>query len=197
MRKRPEATGSLAATNLAGPLFSRRFPYPMTTATKDDVLASNLLFGVLAISLIEQLAAAYLRNQDVYVYTPGQTISVASPTNWFVTAAVWLPLLLGMLVAGGSYYAVRKGKRWAKLLVLVAFLWSMYSSTVVVHGQVGVLEGAFLWSMYSSTSRQDGLLLGVPVAHLLSWALLAWFKAALTLAALVLMFWPARKAALL
>jgi hypothetical protein len=138
----------------------------MAAPNRNDVLASNLLFATLAISLLEQLVAAYLRNRPLYVYTPSQTISLASPTNWFVTAAVWTPLLLGMLLAGLSYYLVRKGKLWAKIIVLVLFL----------------------WNLYSSTSIQDGVLLGVSLHYPLSWALLAWLKAALTLTALVLMF---------
>lgn len=165
MWDRPEATGTAAVAKQPVALFSGRpSPTHMDALNRNDVLASNLLFSVLAISLLEQLAAAYLRN--IYVYTPTQTISLAGPTDWLVTATVWTPLLLGMLLAGLWYYLVRKGKLWAKIIVLVLFL----------------------WNAYSSTSIQDGVLLGVSLNHLLSWALLAWLKAALTITALVLMF---------
>jgi hypothetical protein len=130
----------------------------MDAPSKNDILASNLLFGVLAITFVERLIDA--SRLGFYVHIPGQ------PTSITTALAVWLPLLLGMALAGGCYYAVRKGQLWAKLLVVAAFL----------------------WTLYITTSLQDGILVGVSLKHLLGWALVTWVKTALTLTALVLMF---------
>jgi hypothetical protein len=95
---------------------------------KNDVLASNLLFGVLAITLVEQFMIATARRP--YVETPTQP-APSILTELTINAAIWLPVALGMILIGGCYYAIRKGKLWTKVLLLVLFLWRTYSSEVV------------------------------------------------------------------
>jgi hypothetical protein len=127
---------------------------------KNDVLASNLLFALLAISIVEQLVVtAFVRTANLP--------NPASAEDVWISVLVWCPLVLGWIMAGTCYYAIRKGMQWAKLLVLALFL-----------GKV-----------YFTTSLPDYILAGIALTHLLEgWQLLTLLKVLLNLAALVLMF---------
>jgi hypothetical protein len=135
---------------------------------KNDVLASKLLFGVLAITLVEQLVIASTRR--LYVDTPAHP-APSGLTALTMNAAIWLPVALGMILIGGCYYAIRKGKLWAKVLVLVLFL----------------------WRTYSSTSLPDGVVAGITFQDLLGWPLITLTKVMLNIVALVLMFTKSRE----
>lgn len=89
---------------------------------KNDVLASNLLFAFLAFAIAEQLLATGI----VRMSAPSK---LGETESMWVNVAVWAPLVLGWLAIGACYYAIRKGKLWAKLLVLALFLWRAYSTT--------------------------------------------------------------------
>jgi hypothetical protein len=134
---------------------------------KNDVLGSNILFGVLAITLVEQFIIATTHRS--YVETPTQP-AASILTALTINAAIWLPVALGMILIGGCYYAIRKGKLWAKVLVL------------------------FLWCTYSSTSLPDGVVAGIIFSQLFSWPLITLTKAVFNIAALVLMFTKSREA---
>jgi hypothetical protein len=141
----------------------RFFPAPMNLR-KDDVLASNLLFGFLAISVVEQFVLASMLH--FYLELPnGSKLSSVEMTS--VSAAIWLPQVIGWVAISSCYYAVRKGKQWAKVLVLVLFVWRLYSSTYLA----------------------DSVFAGVIIRGQPNWSsLVAAFKVMLNVAALVLMF---------
>jgi hypothetical protein len=130
---------------------------------KNDVLASNLLFCSLTISVVEQFVLA--RMHHFYMDLPnGSKLSGLEMTS--VSAAIWLPQVLGWAAFGWCCYAVRKGKQWAKVLVLVLFV----------------------WRLYSSTNLPDSVFAGVIVKDLPNWSLVVALKIILNVAALVLMF---------
>lgn|GEM_PF-5265332 len=134
---------------------------------KNDVLASNLLFAFLAIAVVEQLVVSSI------VRTSHPSKPVGTEDVW-VNVALWAPLVLGWLAIGSCYYAIRKGKPWAKLLVLALFLWRVYSTTF--------LPGYILAGI-AFNRLPEGL------------QLVTLLKVALNLAALVLMFKKPRVAA--
>jgi hypothetical protein len=137
---------------------------------KNDVLASNLLFCFLAISVVEQFVLASMHH--FYMDLPnGSKLSSLEMTS--VGAAIWLPRVIGWAAFGSCCYAVRRGKLWAKVLVLVLFIWRSYSSTNLPHG----------------------IFAGVVVKDLPNWSLVIVLKAMLNVAALVLMFRKPRVAA--
>jgi hypothetical protein len=82
-------------------------------------------------------------------------------------------LTLSFLLRGALYYGVRRGLLFAKLLLTIGFL---------------------SW-VYKGTDWQQGHIAGVSFVQLTGWSLLALMRNLLTLAALVLMFWPARESA--
>jgi len=130
---------------------------------KNDTLAANLLFGVLAISVVEQFVLASMYH--FYMDLPnGSKLSGVEMTS--VSAAIWLPQVIGWVAIGSCYYAVRKGKQWAKMMLLVLFIWRLYSSTY--------LPGS--------------VFAGVTVKDQPNWSLVAAFKVLLNVAALILMF---------
>jgi hypothetical protein len=129
---------------------------------KNDLLASNLLFAFLTISIGEQLIITSLvRSRGAVSPHP-----IGAESLW-VSVAVWAPLLLGWATFASVCYAVQKGKLWAKFLVLALFLWRAGSATF--------LPGYILAGV--PLNRWPG-----------SWQLLILFKIMLNLAALILMF---------
>lgn len=135
---------------------------------KNDVLASNLLFAFLAISIVEQLVVTgILSSRETVSPSPSGT------EDFWVLAAVWVPLVLGWVVLAVVCYAVRRGQLWAKLLVLTLFF----------------------WRVFNATSLSNYLLAGVAFNQPLGgWQLLTLLKVVLNLAALVLMFKKPRPA---
>jgi hypothetical protein len=79
------------------------------------VLASNLLFATLVLSLGALLIQSYLPHPPPRIYTLG---SVS------LLAAVYL--LRGLL-----YYAIRLGKLWAKYVLLAAFLVEVVAAIII------------------------------------------------------------------
>jgi hypothetical protein len=136
---------------------------------KNDVLASKLLFALLAIAVIEQLVVSSI------VRTSHSPKPVGTEDVW-ISIAVWAPLVLGWLAIGGCYYAIRKGKPWAKLLVLTLFLWRVYSTTF--------LPGYIMAGIVLNRLPEG-------------WQLVTLLKVALNIAALVLMFKKPRIVALI
>jgi hypothetical protein len=126
---------------------------------KNDVLASNLLFITLAISVAEQLfwlAFAYWDQVAYVIYVmPGTSSS---------SRVVWQ--LLPALLQAAFYYAIRRGMFRAKVVVLLVCIYLAYKHIYPYRGYFTVVHIADLW--------------GYPVLVLL--------KDLLTLAALVLMF---------
>ncbi len=99
---------------------------------KNDVLASNLLFATLALSVAEQLfwAAYYYWDQVAYVQLDG------FGRNWIIWQA------LHTLVLAAFYLAIRRGMFRAKVVVLLACAYLAYTDTHPYHGYfVGVYLG--------------------------------------------------------
>jgi hypothetical protein len=91
---------------------------------KNDVLASNLLFTTLALSVAEQLflAAYYYWDQVAYVQLDG------FGRNWAVGQ------LLYALLQAAFYLAIRRGMFRAKVVVLLVCLYLAYTGTHLRHG---------------------------------------------------------------
>jgi hypothetical protein len=101
---------------------------------KNDVLASNLLFITLAISIAEQLflAAYYYWDQVVYVQLEG------FGRNW----VIWQ--LLYTLLQAAFYVAIRRGMFRAKVVVLLVCVYLAYAGTHLRHGFLaGIYLGDF------------------------------------------------------
>jgi hypothetical protein len=86
-----------------------------TSQRRRDILASNLLFTTLALTLVASLIQSYLPNPLHRTYTLGSTTMLAT-----------VYLLRGML-----YYAIRLGKLWAKKVLLAVFLFNVILSVIV------------------------------------------------------------------
>ncbi len=112
-------------------------------ARKNDVLASNLLFVSLAISVAEQLfgAAYYYLNQTTYVRLEP---SISQWVGW---------QLLITLLQAAFYYAIRRGMFRAKVVVALACLYVVYTR---MHG----------WAAYLAHANFTDLL-GYPLLALL------------------------------
>ncbi|MGI4759856.1 MAG: hypothetical protein ACRYF0_04065 [Janthinobacterium lividum] len=91
---------------------------------KNDVLASNLLFATLALSVAEQLfwAAYYYWDQVVYV----------EPDTFGRNRVIWL--LLETLLKAAFYLAIRRGMFRAKVVVLLVCAYLAYADTHLHHG---------------------------------------------------------------
>jgi hypothetical protein len=136
----------------------RSFPGPMNPR-KNDVLASNLLFITLLLTLAMR----------VYRWTAAG-YDAQTETSYVPVAFPWRDMLgwtlLAVLVRSALYYGVRRGSLVAKLLLVVVLL----------------------YSVYSSTQLQYGFVAGVDFANPSLWLLPVVVENLLTLAALVLMF---------
>ena len=125
---------------------------------RNDVLASNLLFGVLAVTWLEHLGNVGLQLWVRY------TLPGPWPEPWLVGPFFGLLLYSGL--SGGIYYNIRHGYLWAKLVLLLVYL-----------GYV-----------YFSSSLQDYLIAGIPVASFYAGKLPIVIKNVLMLGAIGLMF---------
>jgi hypothetical protein len=79
---------------------------------RNDVLATNLLFGALAIgTVIMFLRVAVFKADNPFLGTKhiGSAVII---TSW----------VIGYALTIGLYYAVRLGKRWARTLLLISFV---------------------------------------------------------------------------
>ena len=133
----------------------------METPTRYDVLAANLLFATLALTLLHQVAGWVAQ-----ALNPAQTIFHPMHFTFLTVAALGLLLL----VRGALYYGVRRGFLAAKLLLAL---------------------GLLAW-LYNTTRWSAGIVAGVSTRHFGPDSLLLLLTDLLTLAALVLMFWPSR-----
>lgn len=109
---------------------------------RNDILASNLLFGFWMFSLIAEI----VRTKVLH-------------------AAKMSPLPAVVIVYSaylGLYYAVRLGKRWAKVTLAVVFVLTI---------MVGVGQQVFGYSLLAAAQAQDYLYL---VTFALSYAIPVW-----------------------
>lgn len=88
---------------------------------KNDVLASNLLFATLLLTVGEYLVRLNIVLSSTDTFLPNSWVSV----NWWVVA--WA--LLFLLLRTGLYYGVRQGVLGAKLLVAFFFIAGAYFTT--------------------------------------------------------------------
>jgi hypothetical protein len=130
----------------------------MEMATKNDVLASSLLFATLPLALIGRVARWTMVGYDAQ--TEATYIPAFFPWRDMIA---WTVLLL--LLRASLYYGVRRGLLGAKLLLLVLCL----------------------YSAYSSTNLAQAFVVGVDLAYPSFWSLPVLLENLLTLAALVLM----------
>jgi hypothetical protein len=121
-----------------------------TSQRRRDILASNLLFASLVLSLSASIIQPYLPHQPPRIYTLGS-----------ITAVATVYLLRGML-----YYAVRLGKPWAKKLLLAMFLFNIVAAIVVFTNPL----------MQQLASRPSELVPVLIVQSLLALALVLLFK---------------------
>ena len=132
---------------------------------KNDILASNLLFITLLLSLAVRAYRWTVTGYDAQ--TEASYVPAAFP--WRDMLA-WT--LLTVLVRSALYYGVRRGSLAAKLL----------------------LVGVVLYSVYSTTHLRYGFVAGVDFASPILWILPSIIENVLTLVALVLMFRKPREA---
>lgn len=135
---------------------------------RNDILASNLLFATLLLTLGE-----YLFLWGVAIFASHNS---PLPSDWLpatVTRSTVAWSLLFLLLRASLYYAVRRGVFRAKLLVIFFF-------------------GA---AAYFTTKWQYGYVSGVDFHNLGGYSFLALAQNLLTLAALVLMFMKPQAAA--
>jgi hypothetical protein len=105
---------------------------------KNDVLASNLLFAALILTIGE-----YIFRLGVVAFT-GDTFL---PSSWAPTTVTWWVLswyLLFLLLRAGLYYAVRQGVIVAKLLVAFFFIAAAYFTT---NWRYRIVAGVSLYDM--------------------------------------------------
>ena len=141
---------SFGASRLPGP-FGERLSldcspicYPMTTLLqrRNEILASNLLFGSWAFSLMAEIVRT-------------KVLHVAKMSPLLAVVVVYSAYL-------GLYYAVRQGKRWAKVTLAVVFVLTIL---------VGVVQQIAGYSLLAAAHAQDYLYL---VTFAFSYAIPAW-----------------------
>lgn len=136
----------------------------MDTPTRNDVLASNLLYASVGLLILYQVAGWISQ-------------ALALPTNHFSPMHFNLltvgALVLSSLVRIGIAYAVRRGALAAKILLALGFVILLYNGTYL----------------------EKGVVAGVDFAHFDVASLVLLLTGLLTLAALVVMFWPTRDSA--
>jgi lysylphosphatidylglycerol synthetase-like protein (DUF2156 family) len=98
----------------------RLTPASVDTPTRNDILASNLLFAALGLLILFQVAGWLSQ-------------ALALPHNYFSPVHFNLLTLAGLgltsLIRGGLAYAVRRGAPAAKLLLALGFVVSLYTTT--------------------------------------------------------------------
>jgi hypothetical protein len=112
----------------------------MDTPTRNDILASNLLFATLAVLLCEHLYGWIMPGAHLNL----EMLPAAAPW-WRILAIVTLSFLL----RGALYYGVRRGLLFAKLLLAIGFLAWVYKGTNWQQGHVAGVSFAQLtgWSL--------------------------------------------------
>jgi hypothetical protein len=101
----------------------------MDTPTKNDVLASTLLFATMGLTILLQVARWVAR-----ALVPHQTYFHTIRFSWLALGGVAVYLL----IRGTLFYAVRRGSLAAKLLLAIGFVVLLYTGT---YWQQGVVAG--------------------------------------------------------
>lgn len=131
----------------------------METATKNEILASNLLFATLPLMLLGRVARWTMLGYHAQVeaaYVPA-VFPIRNMLAWTV---------LMLLLRTSLYYGVRRGQLGAKLALL----------------------GLCAFSVYTSTSLANAFVVGLDLSYPSLWSLPVLLENLLTLAGLVLMF---------
>jgi len=129
----------------------------MAIPTKNDALASNLLFVTLVLLVLLQVAGWVAKAFD-----PHQTYFHSINFSGLALAGMGIFLLL----RSALYYAIRRGLLAAKILLVLGFVVSLYTTTY--------------W--------QQGVVAGVDFAHFSVASFVMLLNGLLTLSALVLIF---------
>lgn len=117
-------------------------PARTTLQRKNDILASNLLFGFWAFSLVVEI----VRTKVLHV------VEMTHPLAQVVIYVAYLAL----------YYAIRRGKQWARITLLVYLLFTVL---------VGIAKEVSGYSIREAAQSQDYLYL---VNFVLSYMIPAW-----------------------
>jgi hypothetical protein len=126
----------------------------MNPLRKNDVLAANLLFATLAISLGEQVFWWVLRE--------GYYDRDYLPSSWPWYQWYLGPLLLGLLQAS-FYWAIRRGMFRAKVVVALACAYLAYAGTHWPRRYVAGVDFQHLWGYALLVLLQDLLTLAALV----------------------------------
>ena len=123
--------------------------YTTDPLRKNDVLASNLLFATLLLTVGEYLFRLSIVLSSTDTLLPNSW----APVTWWVVA--WS--LLFLVLRAGLYYAVRRGILGAKLLVAFFFVASAYFTT---NWRYRIVAGVSLYNMegYSWLALAEHLL---------------------------------------
>jgi hypothetical protein len=101
----------------------------MDNSTRNEVLASNLLFATLGLLVLHQVIGWI-----AHAVAPSQTYFHSVHFNLLTVAGLGLTTL----IRGALYYGVRVGLPAAKWLVAIGFVVSLYANT---HWQAGIEAG--------------------------------------------------------
>jgi hypothetical protein len=104
--------------------------------SKNDVLASNLLFATLLLSVLGELGMIESKVYDA------QRAHLPVTIHW---GKLLTFLTLSVLVRIGLFYAVRRGLLAAKLLLVVSFVCWACAQTDWAAGQVAEIDFAHVW----------------------------------------------------
>jgi hypothetical protein len=101
----------------------------MEPSTKNDILASNLLFATIGLTVLLQVARWVAQ-----ALAPHQTYFHPTGFSWLALGGIAAYLF----VRGALFYAVRRGSLAAKLLLALGFVVLLYTGT---YWQQGVVAG--------------------------------------------------------
>jgi hypothetical protein len=111
------------------PIFEPSFSALMEPSTKNDILASNLLFATIGLTVLLQVARWVAQ-----ALVPHQTYFHTIRFSWLALGGI----AVYILIRGALYYAVRRGILAAKLLLALGFVVLLYTGT---YWQQGVVAG--------------------------------------------------------
>jgi hypothetical protein len=114
------------------PIFEPSFSALMEPSTKNDILASNLLFATIGLTVLLQVARWVAQ-----ALVPHQTYFHTIRFSWLALGGI----AVYILIRGALYYAVRRGILAAKLLLALGFVVLLYTGT---YWQQGVVAGVNL-----------------------------------------------------
>jgi hypothetical protein len=99
----------------------------MDTPTRNDILASNLLFATMGLTILLQVAGWVAQ-----ALVPHQTYFHTIRFSWLALGGIAVYLV----IRGALFYAIRRGSLAAKLLLALGFVVLLYTGTYWPQGVV-------------------------------------------------------------